>query len=99
MIYAVVTEYMEGQTAVQYINQKAVPASKTNPFFLAFVDKRGNALYIEYAQAVYTERKHHLVDRGLLTILLDGVKTVTAHNTDEIGGKYDPTPIRIYYPE
>lgn len=99
MIYAIVAEYTDGHTAVQYIDQKAVPASKTNPFLLAFVDKRGNALYIEYAQAVYPERKHHLVDRAFVKIPLDGVKTVTAHNTDEIGGKYDPTPIRVYYPE
>lgn len=99
MIYAIVTEYTDGHTAVQYVDQKAVPASKTNPFFISFVDKRQNALYIEYAQAIHPERKIHLVDSGIMEISLDGVKTVTVNNTDEIGGEYDPVPIRVYYPE
>lgn len=96
MIYAIVAEYTDGHTAVQYVNQRAVPASKTNPFF-AFIDKRGNALYIEYAKAIHPERKIHLVDREIVKISLDGVKTATVHNTDEIGGEYDPTPIKVYY--
>ena len=98
MIYAIVTEYTDGHTAVQYIDQKAAPASKTNPWFTSCVDERKNVLYIEYAQAIHPERKIHLIDRGMVEIPLDGAKTVTAHNTDEIGGEYDPTPIARYFP-
>ena len=99
MIYAIVTEYTDGHTAVQYVDQKAVPVSKTKTWFIPVVDKRKNVLYIEYAKAIHPERKIHLVDREIVEISLDRVKAVTAHNTDEIGGKYDLTPIRVYYPE
>ncbi len=99
MIYAIVTEYTDGHTATQYVDQKAVPASKTNPRFTPCIVQKTNTLYIEYAQAIHPERKVHFVDRGEVEIPLDGVKTVAVHNTDKIGGEYDPTPIRVYYPE
>lgn len=99
MVYAIVTEYTDGRTAVQYVEQKAVPSSKTDPWFTSCVDEKENVLYIEYAQAIHPERKTHLVDRGIVGIPLDGVKAVTVRNTDEIGGEYDQTPIRVYYPK
>ena len=99
MIYAIVTEYTDGHTAVQYVDQKAVTASKANPSFSTCLDKRGNVLYIEFAKTIHPERKIHIVDREVVEISLDGVKTVTVNNADEIGGEYAPTPIRVYYPE
>jgi len=99
MIYAIVTEYTDGHTAVQYVDQKAVTASKACPSFSICLDKRGNMLYIEYAKAIHPERKIHIVDGEVVEISLAGVKTVTVNNTDEIGGEYDPAPIRVYYPE
>lgn len=99
MIYAIVTEYTDGHTAVQYVDQKAVTASKACPSFSICLDKRGNMLYIEYAKAIHPERKIHIVDREVVEISLAGVKAVTVNNTDEIGGEYDPAPIRVYYPE
>ncbi len=99
MIYAIVTKYTDGHTAVQYVDQKAVPASKANPWFTSCVDAGDNVLYIEYAQAIHPERKRHLIDRGIVKISLDEAKAVTVHNTDEIGGEYDLAPIRVYYPE
>ena len=99
MIYAIVTEYTNGHTAVQYVDQKAVPASKANPTMFHMVDPMKNMLYIDYAKAIHPERKIHIVDWENVEIPLDGVKTITVHNTDEIGGEYEPTPIRVYYPE
>lgn len=98
MIYAIVTEYTDGHTAALYIDQKAVIATKVNPSLCVVVDERKKLLFIEYAEAIHPERKIHLVDRGIIEIPLDGVKTVTVHNTDEIGGEYDPAPIRVAYP-
>ena len=96
MIYAIVTEYTDGHTAVQYVDQKAVPASKTKTWFIPVIDKRENVLYIEYAKAIHPERKIHLVDREIVEISLDGVKAVTVHNTDEIGGKYEETSMGTF---
>lgn len=98
MIYAIVTEYTDGHTAVRYVDQKAVPASKAKSWLLRFVDKSTNTLFIEYVEAIHPERKIHLVDRGIIEIPLDGVKIVTVHNTDEIGGEYDPVSIGVAYP-
>lgn len=99
MIYAIITEYTDGHTAVQYVDQKAVPASKANPMMFHMVHPMKNMLYIDYAKAIHPERKTHPIDREIVEIPLDGVKAVTVHNTDEIGGEYAPTPIRVYYPE
>lgn len=96
MIYAIVTKYTDGRTTVQYVNQKAVPASKTKSWMGAFVDKRANLLVIDYAKAIHPERKHHLVDREYIEISLDGVESVTLHNTDEIDGKYEETPMGYF---
>ena len=93
MVYAIVTKYTDGRTAVQYVDQKAVPASKTKSWLGAFVDKRVNLLVIDYAKAIYPGRKYHLVDREYIKISLDGVQSVTVHNTDELGGKYEETPM------
>ena len=98
MIYAIVAEYTDGHTAVQYVDQKAVPATRDNPCFLSCIDERQNVLFIEYAQAIHPERKHRPVDRGIVEIPLEGAKAVTVHNTDEIGGVYDTTPIRVFLP-
>ena len=93
MVYAIVTKYTDGRTAVQYVDQKAVPASKTETRFIPVVDKRENVLYIEYAKAIHPERKYHRVDPEIVEIPLDGVQSVTIHNTEVIGGEYEEIPM------
>lgn len=95
MVYAIVTEYADGHTAVQFIDNKAPAASKTNSCVQRFIER--DVLYICYPVEFHPERKHHFFEYKTIEIPLDGVKAVTLHNVD--GDTIDPvSPFRPGYP-
>lgn len=95
MVYAIVTEYTDGHTAVQFIDNKAPAASKTRSFIQRFIEK--GVLYMCYAAEYHPERKHHIFEDVALEIPLDGVRAVTIHNVD--GENIDPvSPFIPAYP-
>ena len=95
MIYAIVTEYTDGHNTIQLIENKAPAATKTNSCVQRFIEK--GVLHIRYPAEFHPEREHHIFEDAVITIPLDGVKTITLHNVD--GDTIDPvSPFRSAYP-
>lgn len=80
MVYAIVTQYTDGRTATQFIDNKAPAASKVNSCVTRFIER--DVLYICYPAEYHPERKYHIFENAVIKIPLDGVQAVTLHNVD-----------------
>lgn len=95
MVYAIVTQYTDGGTASQFIDNKAPAASKANSCVTRFIER--DVLYICYPAEFRPERKHNMFENVVIKIPLAGVQAVTLHNVD--GDTIDPvSPFRSAYP-
>lgn len=95
MVYAIVTQYTDGRTATQFIDNKAPAASKFDSCVTRFIER--DVLYICYPAEFHPERKHHIFEDAVIKIPLDGVQAVILHNVD--GDTIEPvSPFNPAYP-
>lgn len=96
MIYAIVTEYTDGHTATQFIDQKSATATREYASVTRFIEQ--NTMYVSYAKEIHPERKHHIVEEETISISLAGVIKSMLHNVTEADGVFTVDPVSHFAP-
>lgn len=88
MIYAIVVKYIDGHTDINYINQKAITATKENACIMGFTytDSTTGHKHFTFNYVSAIQNKPYPIIPSEIDIEIFNIKAIQIYNTEYLNG-------------